>query len=89
VEGGSARKVVMRDYWIDAHHHLWKYKPEEYPWTSQRSSTESTDKIVPNWQVLGRANPGDAYIKNFGTEAVSHHRALICDRADLQRYWRL
>ena len=24
--------------------------------------------IVPNWQAMGRAIPGDAYIKNFGTE---------------------
>ncbi|HTM81527.1 amidohydrolase family protein [Asticcacaulis sp.] len=24
--------------WIDAHHHLWKYDPDQYPWMSDRMS---------------------------------------------------
>jgi hypothetical protein len=34
--------------------------------------------IVPNWQVMGRANPGEAYIKNFGTEMRAVYRVLVC-----------
>ena len=34
--------------------------------------------IVPNWQVMGRANPGEAYIKNFGTEERPVYRVLVC-----------
>jgi len=26
----------MKKYWIDAHHHLWRYKPTEYPWMSEK-----------------------------------------------------
>jgi hypothetical protein len=46
---------------------------------------QQPDMIVPNWQVMGRANPGDAYIKNFGTPTQSHHRVLICAHAGLKR----
>jgi hypothetical protein len=50
-----------------------------------RSIIESPDMIVSNWQVMGRANPGDAYIKNFGTAERPHHRVLICGHAGLKR----
>jgi hypothetical protein len=33
----------------------------------------------------GRANPGDAYVTNFGTETAPHHRVLICGHAGLNR----
>jgi len=26
----------MKKYWIDAHHHLWRYTPAEYPWMSEK-----------------------------------------------------
>jgi hypothetical protein len=35
-------------------------------------------RIVPNWQPLGRANPGEAYIKNLGTEEQPIYRVLVC-----------
>jgi hypothetical protein len=38
-------------------------RAEELTWA--RSIIESPDMIVPNWQIMGRANPGDAYIKNL------------------------
>jgi len=55
----------------------------ELPWA--RLIIEAPDMIVPNWQIMGRANPGDAYIKNFGTSERSHHRVLICGHAGLKR----
>ena len=30
-----------------------------------RAIVENPSFIVPNWQVMGRANPGEAYIRNF------------------------
>lgn len=58
-------------------------RAKELSWA--RSIIERPDKIVPNWQVMGRANPGDAYIKNFGTAPLAHHRVLICGHAGLNR----
>ena len=58
-------------------------RAQELSWA--RSIIESPDKIVANWQVMGRANPGDAYIKNFGTDETPHHRVLICGHAGLKR----
>jgi hypothetical protein len=58
-------------------------RAQELSWA--RSIIETPTKIVPNWQVMGRANPGDAYIKNFGTDLVTHHRVMICGHAGLKR----
>ena len=58
-------------------------RAQELSWA--RSIIENPDKIVSNWQVMGRANPGDAYIRNFGTEEFPHHRVLICGHAGLKR----
>ena len=51
-----------------------------------RSIVETPDLVVPNWQVLGRANPGDAYIKNFGTMGRPMYRVLICGHAGMKRW---
>lgn len=50
-----------------------------------KSIIESPTKIVPNWQVMGRANPGDAYIKDFGAYGKSIYRVLICGHAGRKR----
>jgi hypothetical protein len=43
-----------------------------------RSLVERPDMIVPNWQSIARGNPGDAYIRNFGSESRARYRVLIC-----------
>jgi hypothetical protein len=58
-------------------------RAQELSWA--RAIIETPDKIVANWQVMGRANPGDAYIKNFGTDEMPHHRVLICGHTGLKR----
>jgi hypothetical protein len=35
-------------------------------------------KILPNWQALGRANPGEVYVRNFGTAEKPVLRSLVC-----------
>lgn len=50
-----------------------------------RSIIEEPSMIVPNWQVMGRANPGEAYIRNFGTEECPKYRVLICGFAGIIR----
>ena len=47
--------------------------------TWARSIIEEPSMIVPNWQVLGRAIPGDAYIRNFGSLRDPIYRVLISD----------
>lgn len=47
---------------------------------------ENPTRIVPNWQVMGRANPGDAYIKDFGVAGRPIYRVLICGHSGLKRW---
>jgi hypothetical protein len=58
-------------------------RAQELSWA--RTIVESPTMIVPNWQVMGRANPGDAYIKSFINESGTHHRVLICGHAGRKR----
>lgn len=51
-----------------------------------KSIIEVPDMIVPNWQIMGRANPGDAYIKNFGATEKNIIRVLICGHAGMKRW---
>jgi len=57
---------------------------QELSWA--RPIIEAPTMIVPNWQAMGRAIPGDAYIKNFGTEAQPIYRVLICGHAGKKRW---
>ena len=41
--------------------------------------------IVPNWQALGSAIPGDAYIKRFGVGEQGRYRVLICGHHGTRR----
>jgi hypothetical protein len=59
-------------------------RAKELSWA--RSLAEEPDMIVPNWQVMGLANPGDAYIKNFGTPENPTYRVLICGHAGMKRW---
>jgi hypothetical protein len=59
-------------------------RAQELSWA--RPIIESPTMIVPNWQAMGRAIPGDAYIKNFGTEVQPIYRVLICGHAGKKRW---
>jgi len=59
-------------------------RAQELSWA--RPIIESPTMIVPNWQAMGRAIPGDAYIKNFGTEVQPICRVLICGHAGKKRW---
>ena len=59
-------------------------RAQELSWA--RSIIEIPTMIVPNWQAMGRAIPGDAYIKNFGTEGQPIYRVLICGHAGKKRW---
>jgi hypothetical protein len=58
-------------------------RAQELSWA--RPIIESPTMIVPNWQALGRAIPGDAYIKNFGAKEPIY-RILICGHAGKKRW---
>jgi hypothetical protein len=59
-------------------------RAQELSWA--RPIIEAPTMIVPNWQAMGRAIPGDAYIKNFGTDAQTIYRVLICGHAGKKRW---
>jgi L-fuconolactonase len=42
----------MRDFWIDAHHHLWNYQPKEYSWMSDRMDVLRRDFSIDDLQAL-------------------------------------
>ncbi len=58
-------------------------RAQELSWA--RAIVESPNLIVPNWQIMGRAYPGDAFIKNFGTDAQPVYRVLICGHEGRKR----
>jgi hypothetical protein len=57
-------------------------RAQELSWA--RAIIEHPTMIVPNWQVMGSANPGDAYIKDFGVGRPVY-RVLICGHAGRRR----
>jgi hypothetical protein len=59
-------------------------RAQELSWA--RPIIEYPTIIVPNWQALGRAIPGDAYIKNFGTVVQPIYRVLICGHSGKKRW---
>jgi hypothetical protein len=59
-------------------------RAQELSWA--RPIIESPTMIVPNWQAMGRAIPGDAYIKNFGTDGQPINRVLICGYSGKKRW---
>jgi hypothetical protein len=59
-------------------------RAQELTWA--RPIIECPTLIVSNWQAMGRAIPGDADIKNFGTEAQPIYRVLICGHAGKKRW---
>ena len=58
-------------------------RAKELSWA--RSMIESPTMIVPNWQIMGKANPGDAYIKDFGVREKPVYRVMICGHAGKKR----
>jgi L-fuconolactonase len=41
----------MLDEYIDAHHHLWKYSPEQYPWMLEGMESIRRDFLIPELQA--------------------------------------
>lgn len=66
------------------HNRIDIQRAKELSWA--RTIVESPDRIVPNWQAMGRANPGDAYIRNFGSSERPIYRVLICGHAGKKRF---
>src|SRR6195256_2671103 len=60
----------MRDEYIDAHHHLWKYSPEQYPWMLEGMESIRRDFLTPELQ----AATGQAGIK--GTVVVQARQTI-------------
>jgi len=42
----------MKKYWIDAHHHLWRYTPTEYPWMSEKMAILRQDFTTTDLELV-------------------------------------
>jgi hypothetical protein len=74
IESGRVRLVHGRFSMSRACELSWARLIVQDPW-----------KILPNWQPLGKANPGEIYIRNFGTEEKPVMRSLVCGIAGQTR----
>ena len=72
--------------------HGTKYSPANFSMQRAKdlacalSVIQDPQMIVPNWQPLGKANPGEAYIRNFGKDGRRRFRVLICGIAGKRRF---
>jgi hypothetical protein len=55
-------------------------RAQELSWAT--AIIEKPLRIVPNWQALGSANPGDAYLRDFGVAGKPVYKCV-----DLRSLW--
>ena len=67
IDSGRVKLVTGRFSVKRARELSWARLIVEAPW-----------RIFPNWQALGRANPGELYARNFGTQDKPVLRSLVC-----------
>ncbi len=57
----------MQNFWIDAHHHLWRYSAEEYPWMSERMDVLRRDFDIAELQTLANEHSVHGDSRGAGT----------------------
>jgi len=45
----------MTSAWIDAHHHFWRYVPEDFPWIASGMEALGRDCLPPEFERMARA----------------------------------
>ena len=61
---------MKQNFWIDAHHHLWRYNAEEYSWMSERMNVLRRDFDIAELQTLANEH------SVLGTVAVQARQTL-------------
>ncbi len=62
---------------IDAHHHLWSYKPSDYPWMTDDKSTLRRDFLIPDLQAVMRECAVDATVAVQARQTVEETEWLL------------
>jgi L-fuconolactonase len=72
---------------IDAHHHLWRYSPEQYPWMSTRMSALRRDFLIEDLNQVTQADgvTGTVVVQASQTVEETEWLSQIAAKSDLIR----
>ncbi|MBX3278988.1 MAG: amidohydrolase family protein [Acidobacteria bacterium] len=62
---------------IDAHHHLWKYNPDDYPWIGDGMEALRRDFLPDDLQALMRENPVDGFVAVQAQQSEAETKWLL------------
>ncbi len=62
---------------VDAHHHLWRYSPDEFPWISEEMATLRQDFLIKDLRVSLREANVDATVAVQARETLAETRWLL------------
>lgn len=62
---------------IDAHHHLWKYSPDDYPWIGDGMEVLRRDYLPDDVQALMRENPVDGFVAVQAQQSEAETKWLL------------
>lgn len=62
---------------IDAHHHLWKYSAQEYPWISDKMAVLKHDFWSDQLQQTAAANQVDGFVTVQARQSLSETETLL------------
>lgn len=62
---------------IDAHHHLWKYSPEQYPWMKEDAGPLKRDFLVNELNEIACTNQIDGFVTVQARQSLEETRWLL------------
>lgn len=62
---------------IDAHHHLWKYNPDDYPWIGDGMEVLRRDYLPGDLQALMRENAVDGFVAVQAQQSEAETKWLL------------
>lgn len=62
---------------IDAHHHLWKYDPEQYAWINDAMAVLKVDYLQEQLQAVAAANQIDGFVTVQARQSLSETETLL------------
>jgi len=75
----------MPDEFIDAHHHLWKYSQEQYPWMLEGMERIRRDFLIPELQFVTQEAGIKGAVAVQARQTVEETKWLLAGRNDLIR----
>jgi len=77
----------MTSAWIDAHHHLWRYVPEDFPWIGSSMEALRRDCLPSEFEAIARAEgiAGTVVVQARQTTAETEWLAELAAGSELIR----